>query len=182
MLCKNQEYKSTISCSNLAAVLVRKSCSHFPIFKGTAWYSEGWWNDTSGWGRTRTPLDLLVTDVIMPDTKGHEISSQLSAYIPVWSCFHVRYTTDVIADHGVLNEGDNFISKPFSPKKIAEKVREAIEKRKTYPPSLRPSEGPYLDSVPSLHKSQKAVYTFFLKTILFWYVIPAYFWPEWRHC
>jgi len=34
------------------------------------------------------------------------------------------------------------------------------------------------DPKSSLHKSQKAVYTFFLKTILFWYVIPAYFWPK----
>ena len=38
------------------------------------------------------------------------------------------YTADVIAHHGVLDEGVHFIQKPFSMKDLAAKVREALER------------------------------------------------------
>jgi len=45
------------------------------------------------------------------------------------SCIHrkLAYTADVIAHHGVLDEGVYFIQKPFSIKELAAKVREALD-------------------------------------------------------
>jgi DNA-binding response OmpR family regulator len=37
------------------------------------------------------------------------------------------YTADVIANHGVLEEGMNFIQKPFSPKDLGRKIRAVLD-------------------------------------------------------
>ncbi len=73
-------------------------------------------------------IDLLLTDVIMPEKNGKDLSDKLQAQIPQLKClFMSGYTADAIAQHGVLDEGLNFIQKPFSILGLSAKVREVLE-------------------------------------------------------
>jgi PAS domain S-box-containing protein len=74
-------------------------------------------------------IDLLVTDVVMPEMNGRELAQRLQGMRPGIKClFMSGYTADVIAHHGVLAPGVHFIQKPFSVQSLAAKVREAIER------------------------------------------------------
>jgi CheY-like chemotaxis protein len=78
-------------------------------------------------------IDLLLTDVVMPDMNGRELAHALQAHHPALkSCFMFGYTAEVIAQHGVLEPGVVFLHKPFTRQDLAEKVREALTGR---PPS-----------------------------------------------
>jgi len=74
-------------------------------------------------------INLLVTDVVMPGMNGRELAENILTRYPDMSClFMSGYTADVIAHRGVLDEGVQFIQKPFSMQKLAGKVREALDK------------------------------------------------------
>ena len=69
-------------------------------------------------------IDLLITDVIMPEMNGKELARNLMLLNPqLKTLFMSGYTADVIAHHGVLEEGTYFIHKPFALPDLAEKVR-----------------------------------------------------------
>ena len=71
---------------------------------------------------------LLITDVVMPEMNGRDLARNLlSLYPELKRLFMSGYTADVIAHHGVLDEGVHFIQKPFSLPDLAAKVREALE-------------------------------------------------------
>jgi len=73
-------------------------------------------------------IHLLLTDVIMPEMNGRNLSEHLVASQPEMAClFMSGYTADIIAHQGVLDEGVKFIQKPFSLKELASKVRAAID-------------------------------------------------------
>ena len=73
-------------------------------------------------------IDLLMTDVVMPEMNGKDLALQLLACNPALkTLFMSGYTADVIAHHGILEEGVKFIQKPFSLKDMAAKVRKAID-------------------------------------------------------
>ncbi|GAW68793.1 histidine kinase [Geoanaerobacter pelophilus] len=73
-------------------------------------------------------IDLLMTDVVMPEMNGRELARSLLAICPrMKALFMSGYTANVIAHHGVLDDGVNFISKPFSLTDLAEKVREVLD-------------------------------------------------------
>ena len=73
-------------------------------------------------------IDLLITDVVMPEMSGRDFSDQLRTHYPeIKTLFMSGYTSNVIAHHGILDEGVHFIQKPFSLKDLAAKVREALE-------------------------------------------------------
>lgn len=75
----------------------------------------------------QTEIDLLVTDVILPEMNGKELSARLTEDYPkLKTLFMSGYTADVIAHRAVLEEGVHFIQKPFSVESIAMKVREAL--------------------------------------------------------
>ncbi|MHB8793040.1 MAG: ATP-binding protein [Thermoleophilia bacterium] len=75
-------------------------------------------------------IHLLITDVVMPDINGKELADRLRKTRPSVKClFMSGYTADVIAHRGVLDEGVEFIQKPFSRKDLAIKVREALESK-----------------------------------------------------
>jgi two-component system cell cycle sensor histidine kinase/response regulator CckA len=64
----------------------------------------------------------------MPHMNGRELSEQLQALYPdLKTLFMSGYTSNVIAHRGVLEAGVHFISKPFSKKDMAVKVREALD-------------------------------------------------------
>jgi PAS domain S-box-containing protein len=73
-------------------------------------------------------IDLLMTDVVMPEMNGRELAANLLSIHPDIKClFMSGYTANVIAHHGVLEEGVQFIQKPFSIKDLAAKVRETLD-------------------------------------------------------
>jgi PAS domain S-box-containing protein len=72
-------------------------------------------------------IHLLMTDVVMPKMNGRQLQGALTALRPGLKClFTSGYTSDIIADRGVLDEGIQFLQKPFSQMTLAEKVREAM--------------------------------------------------------
>jgi PAS domain S-box-containing protein len=73
------------------------------------------------------PLELLLTDVIMPDTSGHELAKQVTTKRPrLRVLFMSGYTDNALAHHGVLNPSVAYIQKPFTPVSLAEKVRDVL--------------------------------------------------------
>jgi len=73
-------------------------------------------------------IDLLITDVIMPELSGRDLAQNLlSIYPGIKRLFMSGYTANVIAHHGVLDEGVYFIQKPFSSKDLGAKLREVLE-------------------------------------------------------
>lgn len=73
-------------------------------------------------------IHLLVTDVIMPEMNGRELATRLATIFPsVKTLFMSGYTANVIARHGVLDEGIHFIQKPFSSVDLGRRVREALQ-------------------------------------------------------
>jgi two-component system, cell cycle sensor histidine kinase and response regulator CckA len=75
----------------------------------------------------RGTLDLLLTDVIMPEMNGRELAAKVRELAPaVKQVFMSGYTANVIAHHGVLDEGIFFLQKPFTKKDLANKIAEAL--------------------------------------------------------
>jgi two-component system, cell cycle sensor histidine kinase and response regulator CckA len=75
-------------------------------------------------------IHILLTDVVMPEMTGRDLAKNLlSLYPHLKSLFMSGYTANVIAHHGVLDEGVNFIQKPFSIQALAAKVREVLDSK-----------------------------------------------------
>lgn len=73
------------------------------------------------------PIDILVTDVIMPNMNGAELGNKVAALRPgIKILFMSGYPEDFIAHRGVLKKEVHFIQKPFSMKDIADKIREIM--------------------------------------------------------
>ncbi len=76
-------------------------------------------------------INLLITDVIMPEMNGRELSEHLKSLYPnLKILFMSGYTANVIAHRGMLDDDVYFISKPFSKKDMAVKVREVLDEVK----------------------------------------------------
>jgi FixJ family two-component response regulator len=72
-------------------------------------------------------IQLLITDVVMPEMNGKDLAARLAESRPGMRCLFVSgYTADVIATRGVLDAGVRFLQKPFSRRDLAVKVREAL--------------------------------------------------------
>lgn len=78
----------------------------------------------------RGGIDLLLTDVVMPQMNGKELAARLTDRWPNLKClFMSGYTADMIAHHGVLAEGVQFIQKPFSKAELSGKISEVLEQK-----------------------------------------------------
>ena len=72
-------------------------------------------------------IHLLLTDVVLPGMNGKALSEQLKILRPnLKVLFTSGYTSEVIAGRGVLDSGVSYIAKPFSPDRLAAKVREVL--------------------------------------------------------
>jgi DNA-binding NtrC family response regulator len=73
-------------------------------------------------------INLLMTDVVMPEMNSRDLAKSLLALYPDLKClFMSGHTANVIAHHGVLDKGISFLQKPFSRKDLAAKVRETLD-------------------------------------------------------
>jgi signal transduction histidine kinase/CheY-like chemotaxis protein len=74
------------------------------------------------------PIDLLVTDVVMPDLSGPEVAGYLKADRPKVRTLYVSgYTEPAITERAGLDASAPFLSKPFTPAALAAKVREVLD-------------------------------------------------------
>lgn len=73
-------------------------------------------------------LDILITDLIMPEMNGQELWKKLKSLFPDLKCIYMSgYSGDVISHHGVLEKGVNFLQKPFTRDILGEKVRSVLD-------------------------------------------------------
>jgi len=74
------------------------------------------------------PIDLMVTDVVMPEMSGRELANRLIPFHPkIKVLFMSGYTDNAIVHHGVLDKGINYIQKPFTMDGLGRKVREVLD-------------------------------------------------------
>jgi PAS domain S-box-containing protein len=77
--------------------------------------------------RPDVPIDVLLTDVVMPGMSGKQLWEQVAAVRPNLKVVYMSgYTADVISRQGVLDSGVHFIQKPFSTRELGDKLRSVI--------------------------------------------------------
>ena len=73
------------------------------------------------------PLDLMITDVIMPGLSGRQLAERVAERRPGIPVLYMSgYTADVIAHHGVLDPDIMLLEKPFTPDALLERVQDAL--------------------------------------------------------
>src|SRR5579872_3747046 len=75
------------------------------------------------------PIQLVISDVVMPQMGGREVAVQLRAVRPgIQVLFISGYTETAMMHGGNLNDGEIFLQKPFTPLTLARRVREMLDK------------------------------------------------------
>ncbi|MEO8348638.1 MAG: PAS domain S-box protein [Acidobacteriota bacterium] len=76
------------------------------------------------------PIDLLLTDMVLPGMGGREIAARIHDTHPRAKVLYTSgYTDDVIVRRGLMERGAAFLEKPFTPTVLARKVREVLDQR-----------------------------------------------------
>jgi PAS domain S-box-containing protein len=76
----------------------------------------------------KEPIDLLITDVVMPRISGKQVAEQLKKIHPETRVlFMSGYTDEAIVHHGIVDSNIAFIQKPFSELALAQKVRDVLD-------------------------------------------------------
>ena len=77
------------------------------------------------------PLDLLVSDVVMPGMGGRELVTRVHEKRPGLRFLYLSgYTDDAVVRHGILEADVAFLQKPFTPNALAQKVRKTLDEKK----------------------------------------------------
>ncbi len=78
-------------------------------------------------GRHTGRIDLLLTDIFLPGMRGYELADRLLASRPTLRVLYVSGSPAENVDGGVLKDGDHYLNKPFLPRVLVQRVREALE-------------------------------------------------------
>jgi signal transduction histidine kinase len=80
--------------------------------------------------RREAPVDLVLTDVIMPGMNGRELVQKLRESAPrLPALFMSGYPSEIVAKHGVVDPGISFVEKPFQGTQVLLKIRELLSQR-----------------------------------------------------
>jgi two-component system cell cycle sensor histidine kinase/response regulator CckA len=84
-------------------------------------------------------VDLVISDVVMPEMGGRELGQRLAEVAPELPVLYTSgFTGDDVVQRGLLDPGSPFEQKPFSPDRLAAKVREMLDRRASArPPAPR---------------------------------------------
>jgi two-component system, cell cycle sensor histidine kinase and response regulator CckA len=78
--------------------------------------------------REEVPIDLVMTDVVMPQMTGNELAQRVREIRPTVKILFVSgYTSNVIVHHGVLDAGVHFLPKPFTLLDLRKALREVLD-------------------------------------------------------
>jgi CheY-like chemotaxis protein len=73
------------------------------------------------------PIDLMITDVIMPRVSGRKLAEQLAPLRPETKIlFTSGYTDQIIARQGVLEPGQHFLAKPYAIEALEQRIDELL--------------------------------------------------------
>lgn len=73
-------------------------------------------------------VDLLITDVVMPEMNGQELYHALQKLQPNLNVLYMSgYTLHIMAEQGITSEENSFLKKPFSRNELAVKVRQVLQ-------------------------------------------------------
>jgi len=79
--------------------------------------------------RTQRPIDLVITDVVLPGMSGGELAERLRAVRPALRVLYTSgHSDEAIVRHGVSRSESTFLQKPFTYEAFVEKVREALRR------------------------------------------------------
>jgi CheY-like chemotaxis protein len=77
---------------------------------------------------SREPIQLMITDVVMPKVSGRELAEMLAPKRPEMKVLYMSgYTDNAIVNSGLLQKEVAFLQKPFTPAALTDKVREVLE-------------------------------------------------------
>ena len=76
----------------------------------------------------RQPIDLLVTDVVMPNMDGRELADRLRARMPELKVLFLSgYMDDALLRRGVFEANETLLQKPFTPSSLAQRVCDVLD-------------------------------------------------------
>ncbi|HWB42836.1 MAG TPA: response regulator, partial [Gemmatimonadales bacterium] len=78
----------------------------------------------------RPSIDLVISDVVMPELSGRELGARLAVLQPALPVLYMSgYTGEDVVQRGLLEPGVPFQQKPFTPEGLARKVRDMLDRR-----------------------------------------------------